>query len=145
MRCCRKIYSLVLLNLPQSAALGHKEAMKQLLVILFANLLLGCAATFNGNVKNDDAQTIIIKPPFDTEFKWTLEPNSEESVRWYQECITVVTPSETLFFSAWPIPKNVVTNGLFSSSLEAIYKNHKLYFVSEDGKYIEIERVSQCM
>lgn len=122
-----------------------REAMKSLSVLLFASLLQGCAATFNGNVKNDDVQTIIIEPPFETEFKWVLEPNSEKSVRWYQECITIVTAHQKLFFSGWPIPDNVVTNGLFSSSLEVIYKNERLYFVNKDGQHIEIMRVSQCM
>jgi hypothetical protein len=113
-------------------------------IVLISILLSGCPATFNGLVKNESAHEIVVVPPFETEFSWVIESGSEEKVNWYQKCITIKGPSGIQFFSGWPIPVNVVSNGVFSSSLVAVYKNNKLFFKTNEGQLIKINQVVAC-
>lgn len=107
-------------------------------------LLSGCPATFNGLVKNESAHEIVVVPPFETEFGWVIESGSEDKVNWYQECITIKGPSGVQYFSGWPIPESVVNDGVFSSSLVAVYKNNKLFFKTNEGRLMEINQVAAC-
>ncbi|GIU14740.1 hypothetical protein [Shewanella morhuae] len=86
----------------------------------------------------------MIVPPFETEFSWIIESGTEEKVSWYQECITIKGPEGIQHFSGWPIPDNVVSNGVFSSSLEAVYKNSELFFKNREGQLIKISQVATC-
>jgi hypothetical protein len=113
-------------------------------VTLISLLLSGCPATFNGLVKNESTQNIVVVPPFETEFSWVIESGAEEKVNWYQECITIKGPNGIQYFSGWPIPDNVVTSGLFSSSLDAVYKNSELFFKNKEGHLIKISQVAKC-
>lgn len=113
-------------------------------IVLISILLSGCPATFNGLVKNESAHKIVVVSPFDTEFSWVIEPGSEDKVSWYQECITIQRASGVQYFSGWPIPDNVVSNGLFSSSLEAVYENSELFFKDKDGQLLKISEVATC-
>ncbi len=107
-------------------------------------VLSGCPATFYGLVKNESDREIVVIPPFKTEYSWVIESGSEEKVNWYQECITIKASEGVQYFSGWPIPGNVVMNGIFSSSLEAVYKNGELFFKNKKGQLIEISRVATC-
>ena len=113
-------------------------------IVLISILLSGCPATFNGIVKNESAQEIVVVPPFETEYRWVIESGSEDKVNWYQECITIKSPSGIQYFSGWPIPDNVVSNGVFSSSLVAVYKSNKLFFKTNEGQLIKINQVAAC-
>lgn len=113
-------------------------------VILISTVLAGCPATFNGLIKNELANEIFVIPPFENEYRWVIESGGEEKVNWYQECITIKGPDGVLYFSGWPIPDNVVTNGIFSSSHEVVYRNRELFFKSKEGQLIKIDRVATC-
>lgn len=115
-----------------------------LYLILISILLSGCPATFYGHVKNESKQKIVIVPPFETDFHWVIESGGEEKVNWYQECITIQGANGVQYFSGWPIPDNVVTNGIFSSSFEAIYKHGELFFKSSEEQLIKINEVATC-
>ncbi len=113
-------------------------------IVLISILLSGCPATFNGIVKNESIQDIVIIPPFETAYSWVIESGSEDKVNWYQECITIKSHSGIQYFSGWPIPDNVVRNGVFSSSLVAVYKSNKLFFKTNEGQLIKINQVDAC-
>ncbi|MGX5174285.1 hypothetical protein ACUR5C_09720 [Aliikangiella sp. IMCC44653] len=107
-------------------------------------LLSGCPATFNALLKNSSGNEIIFVPPFETSFNWRIESGGSEKVNWYQGCITIENENGVQYFSGWPIPDNVVTNGWFSSTLNAIYKDNELYFKTLDGQLIKINKLSSC-
>jgi hypothetical protein len=113
-------------------------------VVLISIFLSGCPATFNGLVKNESSHEIVVVPPFETEFSWVIESGSQEKVNWYQECITIKAPSGIQYFSGWPIPDNVVSNGIFSSSFEAVYKSNQLLFKTNEDQLIKISQVVSC-
>lgn len=113
-------------------------------VVLISILVSGCPATFNGVVKNESAYEIVVVPPFETEFSWVIESGSEDKVNWYQECITIKSQGGIQYFSGWPVPDNVVSNGVFSSSFVAIYKSGKLFFKTNEGRLIKINQVAAC-
>lgn len=113
-------------------------------VALISILLSGCPATFNGLVKNESNHKIVVVPPFETEFSWVIESGYQEKVSWYQECIIIKGPNGIQYFSGWPIPDDVVSNGIFSSSLEAVYKSNQLFFKTNKGQLIKINEVVSC-
>lgn len=119
--------------------------MNRIFYLVFISILLsGCHATLNGLVKNESAHEIVVVPPFETEFSWIIESGSEDKVNWYQECIAIKGPGGIQYFSGWPIPYNVLVNGIFSSNLVAVYKSNKLYFKTNEGRLIEISQVAAC-
>jgi hypothetical protein len=114
-------------------------------VVLISILLSGCPATFNGLIKNESIHEILVVPPFETEFSWVIEPGSQEKINWYQECIIIKGPGGIQYFSGWPIPDNVVSNGIFSSSFKTVYTSNQLYFITHDGQLIKINQVPTCI
>lgn len=122
----------------------YKIMSRVLYVILISLLLSGCPATFYGIVKNESVHKVILVPPFKTELSWVIESGADEKVNWYQECITLKGPNGIQYFSGWPIPDNVVSNGLFSSSLEAVYENRELFFKNKEDQLIKMSEVASC-
>lgn len=113
-------------------------------IALLSILLSGCPATYYGLVKNESGHTIVVVPPFETEFHWVIEPGSQKKVNWYQECITIKGPNGIQYFVGWPVSDNVVSNGIFSSSLEAVYKSNQLFFKTQKGLLIKLNEVVSC-
>jgi hypothetical protein len=106
--------------------------------------LSGCPATFKGVIKNESDNKIAVLHPIKTEYSWIIDTGSEEKVNWYQQCIILKTVKEIQYFSGWPIPKDVVTNHMFSSSLKAVYKGNELFFKSKSGQLIKIKKLTAC-
>lgn len=113
-------------------------------LIMVLVLMSGCPATFNGLLKNESDHKIEVVPPSGTEFRWEIESGSREKVRWYQECITINGPNGIQYFTGWPIPDNVVSNGVFSSSFEVVYKSNNLFFVTKNRQLVPINQVARC-
>ncbi len=109
-----------------------------------AMLLSGCPATFHGNLKNESKRGVVVMAPLITENKWLIEAGDIRKVNWYQECITIKDGDIIKHYAGWPIPKNVVSNHTFSSSLNAVYKNNELYFQSTNGELVKIEEIENC-
>ena len=122
----------------------YKLMNKIFCVILVSFVISGCPATFSGLVKNESSYEIVVLPPFKTEHSWIIESGDKRKVSWYQECITIKRPSGVQYFSGWPIPKGVVTNGLFSSTLEVVYKHGDLFFKNNEGQLLKINEVATC-
>ena len=106
--------------------------------------LSGCPVTFNALLKNGSGNEIVFIPPFETDFNWRIESGGSEKVSWYQGCITIEDETGIQYFSGWPIPENVVTNGWFSSILNVTYKDNELYFKTLEGQLIKINKLSSC-
>ena len=120
-------------------------AMNRILFIILISLTLaGCPVSINGLIKNKSESTVIIAPPFKTEFSWVIGPGAEEEVSWYQECITIKSNDEIQYFSAWPIPENTLIPGVFSSTLKAVYKNKELFFENNKGELIKVPQATSC-
>ena len=66
-----------------------------LLIILISLTLTGCPVSIKGFIKNKSESTVIIVPPFKTEFSWIIGPGSEEEVRWYEEWAAAETECNT--------------------------------------------------
>ncbi|WP_250655475.1 hypothetical protein [Alkalimarinus coralli] len=113
-------------------------------ITLISALLSGCPVTFNAMLKNGSSNEIVFIPPFETTFNWRIASGGTEKVNWYQGCITIENENGIQYFSGWPIPNNVVTNGWFSSSLDTIYKDNELFFKTHDGKLIKINELNSC-
>lgn len=119
--------------------------MNRAFYIVFSVVLLqACTATFNGFLKNESNDEIIVIPPFKTDYFWRIESGSEDKVNWSQECITIQNGAYVQYFSGWPIPENTVKNGLFSSSLNIVYKDNKLYFKTRSNELIKVTEVPVC-
>ena len=129
---------------PLSKALCQKIMNRIFYVLLIPILLSGCPATFNGFIKNESDKDIVVILPFETELNWPIDSGAEGKISWYQECITIKLASKTQYFSGWPIPDNVVKNGLFSSSLKAVYKDGNLFFVGSNEQLIKVKEVAVC-
>ncbi len=113
-------------------------------IVVFSLLLSGCPAIFYGNLKNESADTLIIRPPGVPENPWIIQSEERVQVIWYQQCIVVSDSARTQYFRGWPIPPNVVKTGVFSSSLNAVFKDHSLFFESLEGILIPVPEVSEC-
>ena len=98
------------------------------LTILTATLLLlvGCPATLTGNIKNQSQAEIFSVPSFETTNTWSAKPGEILRENWYQECLTIKAENRFEHYLLHPIPDNVVKTGMFSSSLEAFYKDGEL-------------------
>jgi hypothetical protein len=99
---------------------------------------------FYGNLKNESTDNLVVSPPRIPENPWVIKSGERIKVIWYQECIIVNNGARTQYFAGWPIPKNVVETGIFSSSLNAVYKDNTLFFESSAGKLIPVKEVSEC-
>lgn len=113
-------------------------------IVFFSVFLQGCTATFNGYLKNESDDEISVIPPFETDYYWRIDSGKEDKVNWYQECITIRKDTEIEYYSAWPIPENTVKNGLFSSSLNIVYKDNQLYFKTRSNELIKVTKVQKC-
>jgi len=113
-------------------------------IVVVSSLLSGCPATFNALLKNGSGNEIVFIPPFESDFNWRIESGGSEKVNWYQGCITIENENEIQYFSGWPIPEDAVTNGWFSSTLNAIYKDNELYFKTLEGQLIKINKLNSC-
>ena len=119
--------------------------MKQLFyAILISLLLTGCPTAFYGNIKNDSGHSVTVQPPRETDNSWAIKAGNTIEVNWYQECITIKDGDTTQYFVGWPVPEEAVSHGLFSSTVNATYKNNELYFNVTEGKQIKIKKVASC-
>ena len=122
-----------------------REKMNKVIYILVVSLFLtGCPAMFYGNLKNENVEKLVVIPPHNPENPWIIKGGERVKVIWYQECITVKDGANTLYFSGWPIPEGVVENGIFSSSLNVVYKGNSLFFESAKGELLPVPKVSKC-
>ena len=119
--------------------------MKQFLsIILIAFILTGCPATFYGNIKNESGYSVTILRSNKSSNSWVISSGDTMKIKWYQECLTVKDGNTILYFSVWPVPKEAISHGAFSSTLSATYKNNGLYFDLPEGEYLKIKKVDSC-
>ena len=100
---------------------------------------------FYGHVKNNSNSEMSVIPTNIPDNPWVIESNQEAEVVWYQDCLTVESNGNTYYYANWPIPENVIVRGIFSSSLNAIYNNSGLFFVTNNGELIPVLQKEQCV
>jgi hypothetical protein len=117
----------------------------RIFLLIFSSLFLsGCPAMFYGHIQNDSNIGILVVPENNPKNVWSIDSNQNIEVVWYQECIAIQSQGSMQYFQSWPIPDNVVQNGVFSSSLNAIYNDSGLFFVTLKGDLIEVPKIRQC-
>ena len=117
----------------------------RIFLLIFSTLFLsGCPAMFYGHIQNDSSSEIFIVPEHNSKNVWSIESNQKIEVVWFQNCIAIESHDSMQYFQGWPIPDNVVKNGVFSSSLNAIYNEHGLFFVTVKGDLIQVPKIKQC-
>ncbi len=121
-----------------------KKLTRVIQITYVALLLSACPATYYGYIKNESSNEIAISPPNTTSSRITISNNELGKTLWHQECITIIDGDSILYFEGWPIPKSVPDIGVFSVSLNAMYKDGKLYFINENDKKIEVPHTSDC-
>jgi hypothetical protein len=73
-----------------------------------------------------------------------IQSGSVGKVNWYQECITIKRLNGIKYFSGWPMPANVDSSGLFSSTVEVVYTKDELFFKNKNGQLIKMNEVATC-
>jgi hypothetical protein len=109
-----------------------------------ALLTSGCPVTFRGDLKNQSAQEIFVLRPFEEKPYWQILPGESETIMWYTNCITIRSNDHTQYFSSFPFPDDVTSEGAFFGKVNGTFKNDKLYFINNSGALIEAKQNSTC-
>jgi len=99
---------------------------------------------FYGHIQNNSNSKILVVPEHNSKNVWSIESNQNIEVIWFQNCIAIHRNDSMQYFQSWPVPDNVVTNGIFSSSLNATYNEQGLFFVTVKGDLIQVPKIKQC-
>jgi hypothetical protein len=117
----------------------------RIFLLIFSTLCLsGCPAMFYGRIQNDSNSKILVVPEHNSKNVWSIESNQNIEVIWFQNCIAIQLNDSMQYFQSWPLPDNVVINGVFSSSLNATYNEQGLFFVTVKGDLIQVPKIKQC-
>ena len=114
------------------------------LVSLISLFLTGCPAMFYGHIKNESNNQIIVVPKHSPNNAWVIQSNQNVEVIWSQDCFTIKANGVNHYFLNWPIPDNVISNGIFRSKLHAVYNDEGLFFVSKNGELIQVPKLDVC-
>jgi len=117
----------------------------RIFLLIFTTLCLsGCPAMFYGHIQNNSNSKILVVPEHNSKNVWSIESNQNIEVIWFQNCIAIQRNDSMQYFQSWPVPDNIVTNGIFSSSLNATYNEQGLFFVTVKGDLIQVPKIKQC-
>ncbi|MDO6685763.1 MULTISPECIES: hypothetical protein [unclassified Agarivorans] len=117
--------------------------IRVIIVLVLAMNLTGCPAMLYASLKNQAVSDITIFATSNPNRSWVASSGNSTKLVW-GGCIIVQDKDTESYFSAEPIPENVVHAGMFSSKLEVMYKNGNLFFVSMSGELIEVNRIREC-
>lgn len=97
-----------------------------------------------GNLKNGDMSQITVTGLHNSGPPWEIDSGERVEVIWYQSCVMINDGTTTKYFDSWPVPKNTIQPNMFSSSIDATYKNGSLYYETKDGNLLQAQEISSC-
>ncbi|MCG8314518.1 MAG: hypothetical protein MI976_15020 [Pseudomonadales bacterium] len=111
--------------------------LQHVVVVFMTVSLCGCPATFKVEIQNDTDEIIHILSGYSDVVLLDIEPGKSGKVAYNFDCFRVKASTHLFEFKPVMPSEEFVTNGLFSSSLKAVFTANKRFRIYSDEQEIQ--------
>lgn len=117
------------------------STLKIAAVVSAAALAQACTIHWNGLIENKSAHDITIVGDSKKKPTWHVKSDEKVKLDWEFRCIEVVEEGASYYFEGGNVPKQALRFEGVNYTVYALYRDHQLYFLFEDGN---VKPLAEC-